>query len=188
MLSLRKKALVLGMAAVMAMGFAACAKSEPEPAATPATQATQASEQTQASQDASQNDPYYFEINGYKLRIGEVYEDIKDKLGKEIKPAEDIGACDPQGRSDYEHYYDGVDVTVHFDGRVTRLYVDGENSGSASLAGKLHVGDKADQITAMFGPADEPEAPYYRIDGSCINFNVEGGEILSIDLSDPENA
>lgn len=194
MLDLRKKAIALGMAGIMAVSFAACAKTEEttqasQTEATAATDATEATQESQGSQESkdtpAEADKFYFIINGYNLKIGDTFEDVKDKLGKEIKPAEDIGACDPQGRSDFAYFYDGVEVTVHFDGKVTRMYVDEENKGAATLAG-IALGDSVDKVKSTLGePTGEDESSIdYMNDKINMTIRLEGGIVTGIDMSD----
>ena len=194
MISLKRRALVLGMAGIMAFSLAACAKNESETQASQSeataqvTEATQATEDTKASEEQqanAQTGAFAFNINGYDLKIGDVYDDVKDKLGQEIKPAEDIGACDPQGRSDFNHFYDGVDVTVHFDGKVTRMYADVDNKGAATISG-IAIGDNADKIkTALGNPEMEDETSIvYMNDQYILSFTLENGSITMIDFSD----
>ena len=94
-------------------------------------------------------------VNGVELCTGIPYAEYKEQLGEEIKPAEEVLACDPS--SDWKqtmHFYQGVTVSEDKDGLVNSIQVE---AGDAAILGKLGIGSTREEVKALLGQPDEED-------------------------------
>lgn len=178
-----RTALALGMAGIMAVSFAACAKTEEttQASATEATQVTEASQDTQATQDtqasdASQDtpavaDPNFVLINGFELKVGVKFDDVKDKLGKETAPCEMGENCDPEAPDNFNYYYGGARINVDDKGIVKGIGLESADT-EAAFAGKVKVGSNISEVESLLGQPSQIE------NGSMYHFETANESYL----------
>ena len=122
--------------------FVGCAKSADTPASD--APASEAPTEPAASYDR------YFLFNGVEVAPGVKYAEIKDALGAEIKPADDILPCDGSDLyHNVQHYHDGLTVVETKDGVISEIYV--EEGSAALFMGKLGLGASPEDAIAQLG-------------------------------------
>ena len=110
--------------------------------------------QDSAAKPAEQED-IFVTVNGVDVYTGVPYAEYKEQLGEEIKPAEEVLACDPS--SDWKqimHFYQGVTVSEDKDGLVNSIQVE---AGDAAILGKIGVGSTREEVKALLGQPDEED-------------------------------
>ncbi len=117
-------------------------------------------------------------FNGQSFKIGEKMDDVKPKLGDELRPAQTYTPC---GGSDDEqvtdYYYDGLVISATHDGFIYRVVVSGTDypESSAKIAG---IGLKAtpDEIKASFEGTPTTDSEYvinYSFDDYVLSFGFD---------------
>ena len=154
-MSFKKILCVLLAVLLLAALFAGCKKTEEK------TDPTEAEEEG-----------VFVTVNGFNLKVGVAYADVKDKLGKETAPAETIDSCDPD--SDWKqtmHFYDGVIVTEDKDGNIDGIQV---QEGDSALMGKIRIGATKEEVKAVLGEPDtDAEWGIYYESDPMINFYLD---------------
>lgn len=183
-------------AAVLMAGIAGCAKTEEsKSSAVDTTVESSASEEASASSEATAaseatDAKFYVTINGFKLTAAPNYNDIKDKLGKEVKPSEKYEPCDPADEETMLYFYDGVTIETSLDGKilVVKLSCDDASACNASISDSVKVGDKLDDAIAKFGePAAKNEYSCSFVDGTntlIANYDSDTMELSSFEIYD----
>ena len=145
-----KKTVAILLAALLIAALLLGCSDAKQPAESPASTPAQNGAPEPAGQDS-----IFVTVNGTELRIGVPYAELKDKLGSEIKPAEEVLACDPS--SDWKqtmHFYQGVTVSEDKDGLVNSIQIEG---GDAAILGKIGVGSTREEAKAVLGQPDEED-------------------------------
>ena len=150
-----KKTLSLLLALLLlAALLTACAVKAP---ASPATELPQESNQETAPAPAATGGRMYILYNNTEDALGDTFADLKDSLGEEAAPAQEILPCDGSDLfKDTMHYYQGLSITENIDGiikeiDVSDLYGDVAN---ASLMGQVVVGDTQAKALEVLGEPD----------------------------------
>lgn len=121
--------------------FVGCAAKKPADDTAPASDAP--------TEPAASYDRYFL-FNGVEVAPGVKYAEIKDALGAEIKPADDILPCDGSDLyHNIQHYHDGLNVVENKDGVICEIYV--EENSSALFMGKLGLGASPEDAIAQLG-------------------------------------
>ncbi len=146
-----KKAVFLMLAALLLAALLLGCADAKQPAETAAS--------TPAPQDSAaepaEREGIFVTVNGVEVYTGVPYAEYREKLGKEIKPAEEVLACDPG--SDWKqtmHFYQGVTVSEDKDGLVNSIQVE---AGDAAILGKLGIGATREEVKALLGQPDEED-------------------------------
>ena len=140
-----KKLLVIIMALIMVFTMASCGGN---------------SEKAEPQGDASSKDLYAV-VNGQEVRLGDSFDEIREGLGEEAKPAEEVEPCD--GDTDWLktiHFYNGISIHHNKDGIVENIDINTYDvgEGDALFMGSVKLGDSVDSIKEIFGePRQEDE-------------------------------
>ena len=104
------------------------------------------------NQEVSQEDydKLVLSINGGTFKIGDKYDDVKDSLGKEIKPSQTYSPCGG-GNKITSHYYDGMVIDVTLDGIIYHAVISGYEypNSEATLAG-IKLGATTEEVKKTF--------------------------------------
>ena len=123
-------------------------------------------------------DGFYVLYNGTPIALGMKYADVKEGLGAEAAPAEEILPCDGSDAfKDTMHTYAGMTVTENINGIIKDIEIsDIPVSGDeAALMGKIKLGAKQEDVVAAMGEpnnfplAEDDFALTYRTDNQFIN-------------------
>ncbi len=137
--------------------------------------------ETEPAETPDAADGLYLVYNGAKLALGMSFADVKDALGEETRPADEILPCDGgDSFKDTMHHYAGMDVTEDINGIVKEIDVPGvDESSEAAVLGKVKVGDKqSDAVAALGEPENYPLAEddfalTYKTDNQYINLFLD---------------
>lgn len=164
-MSIKKILCVLLAVLLLAALFAGCKKTEEN-------KKTEEKKTTDPTATETEEEGVFVTMNGFNLKVGVPYADVKDKLGKEIAPAETIDSCDPN--SDWKqtmHFYEGVIVTEDKDGNIDGIQV---QEGDAALMGKIRIGATKEDVKAVLGEPDtDAEWGIYYESDPMINFYLD---------------
>ena len=101
-------------------------------------------------------DGMYLLVNGTRLELGMPYADVKDGLGTQTAPDQELSSCDDPSYVRIVHFYPGLTVTEAPDGVICGMELsslfDGETD--AALNGAVSLGTTLDAALAALG---EPE-------------------------------
>ncbi len=150
-MKLKKIIATVTIGAVMLGSLTACgSKSDSTTAATEA--ATSAEESSAASSGNG-----FVSINGTDLALDMNWNDVKDKLGSETKPADTIQPCDGGDYIQIMHHFDGITVTTLRDETIIGLEP-AEGSTEVLVMGKVKKGDNLETIKSALGtPSSESD-------------------------------
>lgn len=76
---------------------------------------------TQKQEQQVKDEPslYGFTINGKTIKLGDKFEDVKDKLGSETKPAENVKPCGIELHGETKrYYYNDVIIETNYQGII----------------------------------------------------------------------
>ena len=174
-----KKFLVTVTVGVLLLGsLAACGKKDDDKkeSTTAATNAPTEDENS-LSPDDNTTDGAYVSYNGVNLQINQVFDEVKDKLGAETKPAETIEPC---GGGDYIqviHFYDGFELTTLRDETIVNMSIPMDTNSPATVNGAFTNGASVADIKAVLG--DKPDME----DADMISYSL-GNAQVNIYLTD----
>ena len=173
-----KKTLCLLLAALLIAALFVGCSSGKTPEGTKATE-NAAVESTAASAPEGP----YLTLNGEYITLGLAFADVKDKLGEETAPAEEMYACDPG--SDWKqtmHTYAFGTVTEDKDGVLNSIQI---SSGDATVNGTVGIGATVDKVKAALGePESEEEglALYYTFSNVMVNLFLEQNTVTGFNM------
>ena len=112
--------------------------------------------------DPADLDKLVVELNGATFMIDEKYEDVKKRLGSEVRPAQTYTPC---GGSDDEqvttHYYDGYELEETHDGIVYHAKISGiDNPDSKATVAGIKIGDTPDKVRSTFATKPDSDSEY----------------------------
>lgn len=125
----------------------------------------------------------YITVDGTNLSVGIPFADVKDKLGAEVQPAEELTSCDEN--SDWrqtQHFFEKVTVAEDKDGIIDQVLV---LEGDALLMGKVGIGATKADVIAVLGepPADGNTAWGLYYDHASVMLDEETGIVTGFILS-----
>lgn len=108
------------------------------------------------------SDGMYVLFRNTKVSLGMNYADVKEGLGEESGPAQDVLPCD--GNEDGKtilHFYPGFAVTENVDGVIVELEISElyEGEGDAALMGKVKIGATQEEAIAALGEPNNYPLP-----------------------------
>lgn len=130
--------------------------------------------------------------NGATFRIDDKFDEVKEKLGTEIRPSQTYTPC---GGSDdaqvTSHYYDGYYIDVSSDGIIFRAVIsENENPGSKVTLAGIKLGDSPEDVKKAFNVKPDIADEYtinYELDKFIVSYglNFEGnGNVNYISIDD----
>lgn len=129
----------------------------------------------------------FITLNGQKVYIGLTYADIKESLGDEIKPSEEILPCGDDG-GDWKrvlHFYPGTIVTEDQNGIICEVSINMGNEGEAEalVMGQVKLGGNVAELRDLMEgtPVREDEwGATYKYGDAVIQFSAteENGDVL----------
>ena len=153
-----KKGMVLLLVWVVAvLSLAGCSKTE--------TDTADSGEAAQTAETASEPEEakIFARVNGQKVYIGLLFADIKDSLGDEIKPSDEILPCG-DGAGDWkriQHYYPGMYIMEDQDGIICEISMSKMHDGEceALVNDQIKLGDSIAALKELLGtePVQEDE-------------------------------
>lgn len=122
-------------------------------AAAPAESSVPSNADTPEPTDA---DGMYLLINGARVEPGMRYADVRDCLGGQTAPDQEIGSCDNPSFVRIVHFYPGLTVTENPDGVIWGMELSSvfAGEGDAALKGTIRIGTPLEEVLAILG---EPE-------------------------------
>lgn len=154
-----------------------------ESTTTPIENTTTPSENTS---DPADTDGMYMLVNGTRVELGMKYADVKEGLGAQTAPDQELGSCDDPDFVRIVHFYPGMTVTENPDGTIwgmelSRMYA---GEGDAALKGIVKLGTTLDAALAALG---QPENALSAKD-DCMLIYQQDGQIVYIFLDTDNNA
>ncbi len=154
-----------------------------ESTTTPIENTTTPSENTS---DPADTDGMYMLVNGTRVELGMKYADVKEGLGAQTAPDQELGSCDNPDFVRIVHFYPGMTVTENPDGTIwgmelSRMYA---GEGDAALKGIVKLGTSLDAALAALG---QPENASSAKD-DCMLIYQQDGQIVYIFLDTGNNA
>ena len=153
-MKLKKILTTITVGALLMGTLVACGEKKDDTAAqtTAAAETTAAAGEETTAAAVSADNPY-ISFNGVDVQIGMNWADIKDKLGSETKPVDEIKPCDGGDYIQIMHYFDGLTVTTLRDETVVTLSTEDGGDG-ATLMGQVKKGDSIDAVKSAMGEPD----------------------------------
>ena len=144
-----------------------------ESTTTPIENTTTPSENTS---DPADTDGMYMLVNGTRVELGMKYADVKEGLGAQTAPDQELGSCDDPDFVRIVHFYPGMTVTENPDGTIwgmelSRMYA---GEGDAALKGIVKLGTTLDAALAALG---QPENAASIKEDCMLNYRQDGQDI-----------
>ncbi len=98
----------------------------------------------------------YMLVNGTKIELGMSYADVKEALGAQTAPDQELGSCDNPTFVRIVHYYPGLTITENPDGTIWAIELSSMYAGEsdAALMENIKIGTSMDEVISVLG---EPE-------------------------------
>ena len=128
---------------------------------------------------------YNIIYNDTEFSIGDNFDKIKEKLGKEAKPSDKSKPCNPYAKGEIAHYYyDGLTIDTNYEGIINYISID---SDTVMLSSKVKVGMKSEEIKELIGNIEEDEYSLRTDINNDIYVNMiknDDGTIMVISIED----
>ncbi len=187
-----KNALLVATAVFCIAGVTGCGASDGSSSTGTSSKVSSEATSSEASSEASsegseaassEGTGYSLVYDGATVKVGDVFEDIKESLGKETQPSEEIEPCDPDAALTTMYYYEGFTISVTDDDGLVAFINVGEGSDKVSTDKGIKVGDTMDRVKEVYGEPDN-ETEYvmqYTIDGKYdVSFSkADDGKTIS---------
>ena len=131
----------------------------------------------------------YLLVNGARIAPGMRYADVREALGAQTAPDQELGSCDDPTFVRTVHFYPNLTVTENPDGVIWGIELSSmyAGTGDAALLGTVGLGATLDEALAALGApenagrAKEDRVLIYRQDGLeiCVFLDAESGETVS---------
>ena len=171
-----KKLLATVTVGVLLLGsLAACGKKDDDKKES--TTAATTEDENLLTPDDNTSDGAFISYNGVNLSINQTFDEVKDKIGAETKPAETIEPC---GGGDYIqviHFYEGLEVTTLRDETIVNMSIPMDTNSPATINGAFTNGASVADIKAALG--DKPDME----DADMISY-TSGSAQVNIYLTD----
>ncbi|MCR5625361.1 MAG: hypothetical protein K6G11_09030 [Lachnospiraceae bacterium] len=188
-----KKLLLMATAACMIVGFTGCgAGSDSSSSAnsgsteTSSEASSESSEASSESTDANQEDLVTMLYRGGKAKVGDKYEDIKDNLGEEESPAEEIEPCDPDAPVSTMYFYEQMNMYVPNDTGIITAINSGFDSKNPSdfigTAAGITLGDSMEKVKEIYGEPTIDNGSGYIYDIGDVRVDFEAGQKKTKDV------
>ena len=123
-------------------------------------------------------DKLVISLNGAQVKIGEKMDDVKAKMGTEVKPAQSYTPC---GGSDdaqnITHYYDGLELEETPEGIFYHARVSGyDHPDSKAMICGIKLGDSPETVKEMFETKPETDSEYtinYTFGTIAVSFGLD---------------
>ena len=154
-----------------------------ESTTTPIENTTTPSENTS---DPADTDGMYMLVNGTRVELGMKYADVKEGLGAQTAPDQELGSCDDPDFVRIVHFYPSMTVTENPDGAIWGMELSSmyAGEGDATLKGTVRLGTTLDVALAALG---QPENASSAKD-DCMLIYQQDGQIVYIFLDADNNA
>lgn len=105
------------------------------------------------AQTSATDTGFVMTYQGVELALDNDYAAVKEQLGGETKPSNDIPPCDGEGGIMTEHYYEGMILGTDENNSISYLHMDSDSKDHTDIGTKqgLHVGDPIDRAKELYG-------------------------------------
>lgn len=130
-------------------------------------------------------DGMYMLVNGTRIELGMKYADVKEGLGAQTAPDQELGSCDDPTFVRIVHFYPSLTVTENPDGTIWGIELSSmyAGEGDAALKGKVKLGTTLDEALAALGEPDNSAS----IKDDCMLNYQQDGQIIYIFLDADSN-
>lgn len=130
-------------------------------------------------------DGMYMLVNGTRIELGMKYADVKEGLGAQTAPDQELGSCDDPTFVRIVHFYPSMTVTENPDGTIWGIELSSiyAGEGDAALKGKVKLGTTLDEALAALGEPDNSAS----IKDDCMLNYQQDGQIIYIFLDAGNN-
>ena len=141
--------------------------------------------------DPADTDGMYMLLNGTRVELGMKYADVKEGLGAQTAPDQEIGSCDNPDFVRIVHFYPGMTVTENPDGTIWGMELSSmyAGEGDAALKGIVKLGTTLDAALAALGQPEnaasikEDCVLNYRQDGQAIYVFLDADTVSGISMT-----
>lgn len=94
--------------------------------------------------DPTETDGMYMLVKGTRVELGMKYADVKEGLGAQTAPDQDLGSCDDPDFVRIVHFYPSMTVTENPDGTIWGMELSSmyTGEGDAALKGTVNLGQR----------------------------------------------
>ena len=126
--------------------------------------------------DLTETDGMYILVNGARVELGMKYADVKEGLGAQTAPDQELGSCDDPSFVRMVHFYPGMTITENPDGTIWGMELSSmyTGEGDAALKGTVNLGTTLDTALAALG---EPENASSVKDDCTLIYRQNGQDI-----------
>lgn len=126
--------------------------------------------------DPADTDSMYMLVNGTKVELGMKYADVKEGLGAQTAPDQELGSCDDPSFVRMVHFYPGMTITENPDGTIWGMELSSvyTGEGDAALKGSVKLGTTLETALAALG---EPENASSVKDDCTLIYRQNGQDI-----------
>ncbi len=126
--------------------------------------------------DLTETDGMYILVNGTRVELGMKYADVKEGLGAQTAPDQELGSCDDPSFVRMVHFYPGMTITENPDGTIWGMELSSmyTGEGDAALKGTVNLGTTLDTALAALG---EPENASSVKDDCTLIYRQNGQDI-----------
>ena len=130
-------------------------------------------------------DGMYMLVNGTRIELGMKYADVREGLGAQTAPDQELGSCDDPDFVRIVHFYPGMTVTENPDGTIWGIELSSiyAGEGDAALKGKVKLGTTLDEALAALGEPDNSAS----IKDDCMLNYQQDGQVIYIFLDADSN-
>ena len=159
---------------------AICSISKESITATPIESTTTPIESTSTpsenTPDPTGTDGMYMLVNGTRVELGMKYADVKEGLGAQTAPDQELGSCDDPSFVRMVHFYPGMTITENPDGTIWGMELSSvyAGEGDATLKGSVKLGTTLDAALAVLG---QPENASSVNDDCMLIYRQDGQDI-----------
>lgn len=118
----------------------------------------------------------YMLVNGTRVELGMKYADVKEGLGAQTAPDQELGSCDDPSFVRMVHFYPGMTKTENPDGTIWGMELSSvyAGEGDAALKGSVKLGTTLDAALAALG---QPENASSVNDDCMLIYRQDGQDI-----------
>lgn len=144
------------------------------------------SDPVESTSEPIDTDGMYMLVNGTRIELGMKFADVKEGLGAQTAPDQELGSCDNPTFVRVVHFYPSMTVTENPDGTIhgmelSSMYM---GEGNAALKGKVRLGTTLAEALAALG---EPENVSSIKDDCVLIYRQEGQDIyVFLDADNPD--
>lgn len=130
--------------------------------------------------DPADTDGMYLLVNGTRVELGMKYAEVKEGLGAQTAPDQELGSCDDPTFVRMVHFYPGMTVTEDPDGTIRGMELSSmyAGEGDAALKGTVKLGTTLNEALATLGTPDNASS----VKDDCMLIYRQAGQEIYIFL------